>query len=253
MDKIMKALCLIFLFSLNAWSFDHEHSLFKVVLKKNLSRRGQQTFVDYQKLKKDPEELDKYLSDLKGVTKGQYKAWTQEEKLAALINGYNAWTLKLIIEHYPVSSIKKIGSIFRSPWEKKFITWLGEEVSLDHIEHEVIRKDFSEPRIHFALVCAAMGCPPLQEEPYRASALSVQLEKASSNFLTDRDENRYTIKDHVIELKVSNIFKWYGKDFGTEKDLIKFLVNEMGINDQIKNKKIEISYLNYDWSLNDVR
>ena len=253
MDKIIKVLCLISLLSSNAWSFDHNHSLFKNVLSTYLSRDGLETFVNYKKLKNDSEDLDKYISALKGVTKSQYNTWSEEEKLAVLINGYNAWTIKLILEHYPVSSIKKIGSFFKSPWDIKFINWLGEEVSLDHIEHEVIRKDFKEPRIHFALVCAALGCPPLQEEPYQASKLSEQLKKASSEFLNDQNENRYKVKDDVVELKVSSIFKWYGKDFGSEKELINFLVNEMGIKDKIKTRKVEISHLDYDWGLNDVR
>jgi hypothetical protein len=250
----MKILCfLFFLLSLNAWSFDHTHQHFDNVLRDHVKKVQKQSLVNYKQLQQRPSELDTYIEELSKVSKSEFESWTRDQKLAALINGYNAWTIKLIINHYPVSSIRKIGPFFSTPWKIKFIKWLGEEVSLDEIEHARIRKEYSEPRIHFALVCASRGCPSLQKIPFLHSQLDSQLDRAMNEFLLDESENRYVIKGNEVQLSLSSIFKWYGSDFGSEDDLKKIIIKGMGIDKESKGKKFELNYLDYDWSLNDAK
>lgn len=249
----MKFFFLLALVSINAFSFDHDHKIFAEVLSEHVTRRGAQTLVDYKAIKHNSTRLDAYITTLGKVTKQEYSSWSEDEKLAALINGYNAWTIKHITNHYPVSSIRKIGGLFSSPWKMEFIDWLGDKVHLDHIEHDVIRKDFQEPRIHFALVCAAMGCPTLQEEPFTAAKLEEQLRKASKEFLNDPTENRSRVTGNTVKLSLSSILKWYGSDFGNEKDLKTYVLNEMGLAEVAKGKEVEIDYLDYDWSLNEAK
>jgi hypothetical protein len=240
-------------FSAFAWSFDHDHTSLTQLLSNSVVRHGHQTLVNYKLIKKDPSKLNKYIKGLSEITKEEFTSWSRDKQLAVLINGYNAWTIQLIIKHYPVSSIKNIGSLFTSPWEKKFIQWLGDEVSLDYIEHELIRKNYDEPRIHFALVCAAMGCPPLREEAYKASNLNSQLSDASKNFINDKSENRYEIKKDKLILYVSSLFDWYGKDFGSRENLINYITEAMSIKNKIQYKTVTVNFLDYDWSLNEVK
>lgn len=249
----MKVLFLSIFITAHAWGFDHGHTKFIEVLGKNVVRKGSQTLVNYKAIKKDPVKLKQYLQELSTVTKKEYQGWSKDEKLAALINGYNAWTIQLIVDNYPVSSIKKIGPFYSTPWKKEFISWLGEKRSLDDIEHGIIRKEFNEPRIHFALVCAALGCPTLQEKPFVASKLESNLKKASDEFLQDTSKNIHVISGDEVLLNVSSIFKWYGEDFGPQEALITYITKGMGISDKVNGKKIKLDYLEYNWSLNDVK
>ena len=212
-----------------------------------------QSLVNYKALKENPAELDRYIKELSEISKKEFDSWSGDQKLSTLINGYNAWTIRLILDHYPVTSIKKIGPFYSSPWKLKFIKWLGLEVSLDEIEHERIRKVFSEPRIHFALVCASISCPSLQKLPFLPSELNTQFDQAMDEFFTDHSKNNSKVSNETLNLFVSSIFKWYGSDFGTEKQLVKTILKRMGIEDQAKDKKIKIEYLNYDWSLNEAK
>lgn len=249
----MKLIAFILLICQQTWAFDHDHRTYGELLSRHVKRNGAQTLVDYGAIKKDPSQLRTYVAALSKVTEKEYQQWTEEQKLAALINGYNAWTIELIVENYPVKSIKKIGPFYSTPWKQEFIEWLGEKVSLDDIEHETIRKKFKEPRIHFALVCAAMGCPTLQEKPFRASELEGQLKKASSEFLNDRNKNNYAIQGEELVLNLSSIFKWYGGDFGTEEQLRNYILEEMNLVDEAKGKQVKVNYLDYDWGLNDAK
>ena len=164
-----------------AAAVDHSHQLFGQVLDQFV-RGG---LVDYAKLKADPKDLTRYLDELASVPKSEFEKWEQPEQLAFLINLYNAQTLKLVIEHYPVKSIKKIGNILKGPWDQRVVRLWGETVTLNTLEHEILRKDYDEPRIHFALVCAAHGCPPLRKEPYVAERLNSQLEDQGRAFFSN--------------------------------------------------------------------
>ena len=247
---------LLFIFPVSLPAFDHDHSEYDQLLSEVVITRDVQTDVDYARLKFQQDRLDDYLTSLEAVTAQEYQSWNKDQQLAFLINAYNAFTLKLIVMNYPgISSIRDLGGlIFSSPWERKFFTLFGNESSLDYIEHKIIRKDFDEPRIHFAVNCASRGCPPLQPEAFSSGKLEQQLEQATRQFLKDRERNRYD-KDRKI-LEISSIFKWYKADFekasGTiEKFIAPYITDDPEIRTLIENRAAGVKYLEYDWSLND--
>jgi len=229
-------------------TFDHSHRLLNDVLSKYVVTSAHQSSVRYQALKNSPNVLRQYLAQVSNVTKKQYQGFSENEKLAFLINAYNAFTLELIIQHYPVDSIKDIGGWFSSPWKKDFFRLFGQKHTLDDIEHEMIRKWFDEPRIHFALVCAARSCPPLKAAPYIAPTLDTQLSEAAENFLNDSERNRLDSNSNTLYL--SSIFKWYGSDFNSKYGSAKNYVARFY---DVEPNKLSISYLTYDWSLNDAK
>ena len=245
--------------------FDQQHKQYDQLLKKYVSATadGFSTVVDYKSVKKNVSQLDGYLSALQSVSTQTYAGWSREEKLAFLINAYNAWTLKLIVNHYPgIISIKDIGSFFQSPWSKSFIPLLGKQRSLDEIEHEMIRGDklFSDERIHFAVNCASIGCPALRNEAYTADLLEQQLDSQTRQFLSDKSRNRAS--DDTIYL--SKIFSWYEEDFSKGWNGISSLAvflerysSALGLNEKqlvtLKNNQFDIEYLDYDWALNELK
>jgi len=232
---------------LSAWAFDHTHNEWNVILKKYLVTTKHTSNVKYKELKESPEKLDRYLTSLSNVNKEDFGKWNKAQRLSFLINAYNAFTWKHIINHYPVDSIKDIGSLFSSAWKKKFIKIFGEKQHLDYLEHTLIRENFDEPEIHFALVCAAKGCPPLLEIAYNEKNLRSNFAEAAKRFLTDSSKNNYDSEKN--QLNISPIFKWYGDDFekkhgSFENYLMKFY--------KIAPKKApKIKYLDYDWDLNE--
>ncbi|MDD4976384.1 MAG: DUF547 domain-containing protein [Bacteriovorax sp.] len=238
----------------NASSFDHSHSNWTAILKNNVVFKGNSSSVNYSDLKQTPGPLNLYLQSLESVSMSEFSTFNESQKLAFLINTYNAFTIKLIIDHYPVKSIKDIGSVFSSPWKKKFFKLFNEEISLDQIEHNKIRNHFKEARIHFALVCASKGCPALLNEAYIATKLHQQLENSSKLFLRDLSRNQFNKEKLTLEL--SPIFKWYGEDFkkyyGSIKEFIANLMyDDRSIQELIKNNKTEVKFTDYDWSLNE--
>lgn len=242
----------------SAESFDHAHAAWDEILQTYVVDHGAYSEVKYPQLKQTGgDKLNAYLHSLSSISAKQFDQWGQAQRLAFLINAYNAFTLKLIVDHYPVDSIKDIGSFFRSPWKIKFFTLLGEETHLDHIEHELIRgRDYAEPRIHFALVCASVGCPKLQAQAYTAERLESMLQDAASTFLRDTTRNRYDAAGNTLYL--SSIFKWYGEDFAVksgsvEKFVAAYMTNDPQQRQRIVSKEVDVEFLDYDWSLNEVR
>ena len=146
-------------FAAKTWTFDQSHSRFDRVLKKFVK----DGLVDYAGLKANPGELRRYLDELSTPSEMDFGRWMEKEQLAFLINLYNATTLRLIVDHYPVKSIKDIGNLWKGPWDQPVVRLFGRKVTLNTIEHDILRKNYEEPRIHFALVCAARGCPPLRD------------------------------------------------------------------------------------------
>lgn len=253
-----------------AAKFDHSHSIANKVLKKYVVVKGPISQVNYEGLKKDAHDLNEYLKSIQMVSKDEFMKFSKEQQLAYLINAYNLYTLKLIIEHYPLKSIKDIGSLFSNTWSKKF-DWLklfGEKVSLDNIEHDMIRekKDdlsnkivkvkFAEPRIHFAVNCASIGCPMLMNEAFTASNLEANLEKATNLFLSDPVRNRYDAKEKKLYL--SHIFDWYGSDFekysgGVFKFVATRITQDPAAQKLIAEGKADREWTEYDWNLNKVQ
>jgi len=211
-----------------------EHSAWDALLKMHVDQEGH---VNYKGFIKDAAKLDSYL-DL--LSKQQpNKSAHKNEVLAYWINAYNAFTVKLIIDNYPIKSIKAIGG----PWDKKFIPLSKKTVSLNYIEHEILRK-MKEPRIHFGIVCASISCPKLLNEAFTPSNVDVQLTTATKAFLADPSKNN--LSEQRIEL--SNIFKWFAKDFKQDGSLIDFLNSYATIQISAKAKK---SFKDYNWNLNE--
>jgi hypothetical protein len=229
----------------NPDSMPTSHQLFDQLLKKYVNNEG---LVNYVELKKDRPSLKAYLATLEKNAPNE--KWSKNEQLAYWINAYNAYTLDLILEYYPVESVKDIGSKIQIPfvntaWDKKFINIAGETYDLNNIEHGIIRKCFDEPRIHFALVCAAMSCPRLRNEAYTAEKLELQLTQAAKDFLSDKSKNDFK---NANEVNLSKIFSWFGGDFNNESSLIEYLNNYAPIK---LNENADINYKDYDWVLNE--
>jgi Protein of unknown function, DUF547 len=241
-------------------SYDHNHTLYNKVLQQFV-KNGQ---VDYAELKKNPQPLERYLFKINRVDKQQFNKWQKNQQLALLINLYNAATLKLIIDNYPVTSIKKIGTVFKGPWDQPVVKLFDTTITLNHLEHQIIRKRYNEPRIHLALVCAAKGCPPLRNEAYIAEKLDEQLNDQTKQFLSNRLNFKINRQAKVVYL--SPIFKWYGNDFRlshtpekgynglnkTDQAVVNFCSLYLSASEQkfLSAGDYSIKFLNYDWSLN---
>lgn len=222
-----------------------DHSNFDHILKTYVDTLGN---VDYQGLSAEREQLDQYLSLITNNPPND-EHWSKNDQMAYWINAYNAFTLQLILDHYPVKSIKDIGSkiqipFVNTPWDIKFIK-IGEETyDLNNIEHNILRKNFNEPRIHFAIVCASYSCPKLRREAYTGAQLDDQLTEQARNFLSDPNKNSITQN----ELEISKIFSWFKGDFTKGQTLIEFLDQYVDI--QI-DPKARIKHMDYIWTLND--
>ncbi|MFZ2447994.1 MAG: DUF547 domain-containing protein [Syntrophobacteraceae bacterium] len=202
--------------------------------------------VDYRGLKTEERTLDEYLGLIEQTKTGDLPP---KEQLAFYINAYNACTLKLVLGGYPgVKSIKELGGVFSSPFKKKICKIDGRPLSLDEIEHEIIRPRFKDPRVHFALNCASKGCPPLASGPYRGAALDGWLDEAARAFVND--PSRYRLDGG--KLSVSMIFKWYAPDFGDGAlgFIRKYADGDLGRTLTAGGDRIKVGYLDYDWSLN---
>ncbi|NIR43547.1 MAG: DUF547 domain-containing protein [Gemmatimonadetes bacterium] len=256
-----------------AQAFDH--SLLDSVLV-NYVQAGR---VDYATLKVDREPLDRYLAQVAAVTPERFDDWSRSEQIAFLINAYNAYTLETVVDHYPIEGsgfFKKLTDPKRFGFPENSIrhidgvfdgiehTVAGRRMTLDDIEHGTLRAEYNEPRIHFALVCAAVSCPPLREEAYRGDRLDAQLDEQGQRFLGDPRLNRFEIERGRIEL--SKIFDWFGEDFAQfADDSIAYGGDEevMGVLafvsrylrprtvEFIEGGDYEVGFLSYDWTLND--
>jgi Protein of unknown function, DUF547 len=244
-------------------AFDHSHTEFTALLKKHVAwnETNTTTNVDYAGFKKDHAALKSYTKKLSDIKEAEFKTWSVNEQRAFLINAYNAYTVELIVSKYPnLKSIKDLGSLLSSPWSKPFFNLLGQKRSLDDVEHKLLRgaKNFNEPRIHFAVNCASIGCPALRHEAFKASTLEAQLEEQTKRFLSDRTRNRFDKSEDVMFL--SSIFDWYGADFSkgpNAKNLSEFLsryAGTLGLSNgekmRLQKSGIDIEFLDYDWSLN---
>lgn len=235
----------------SAMAFDHSHNEWNAIVIHSVTWTGSTSTVNYKELKANSRGLNQYLKTISEVKNSDFEQWTRDQQLAFLINAYNAWTVKLILDHYPVNSIKDIGGIFSSPWKNKFFKLFGNQTSLDGIEHEKIRPLYNEPRVHFSLVCASKGCPGLRAEAFKADKLSEQLEDSTRRFLNDTSRNRYDSTGK--EFQLSSIFKWYKDDFIKAKGSVQsFVLPYMeSIKGHTPTTSAPIKYLDYDWSLNE--
>jgi hypothetical protein len=229
--------------------------------------------VNYRALKADPQDLNGYVQALGKLQRSDYDQWQEQAKIAFWLNAYNGLTLKAIINHYPIkssffksriypkNSIRQISGV----WDKITHKVMGEDMTLEHIEHKILRAKFKEPRIHMALVCAAMSCPHLRNEPYVGTQLDAQLDDQSNRFLSSRSKLKITRMDKVIHL--SPIFKWFAQDFlsqnappqaiGTHSKenqaVLHFIAGYLNEPYQkfLTAGDYKLKYLDYDWSLNE--
>jgi hypothetical protein len=221
-----------------------DNRLYAELLKKYV-RAGK---VNYAGFKKEEAKLDRYLEILENVDPA---GLPRNEQFAFYVNAYNAWTIKLILSGYPdVTSIKDLGSLLKSPWKKKIVRIDGKVISLDHVEHEILRPRYGDPRVHFAINCAAKSCPPLRPEPFSGAILDQQLDDSTRSFIND--PKSYRLEDN--ELYVSRIFKWFSEDFNDDiyGFFLKYATGDLAEELEAKAGRIVVKYLHYDWSLNGI-
>jgi hypothetical protein len=249
---------------------DFSKEKYAQVLRNHVDEKG---LVDYRTLKKNRKDLDDFLVAVEKLEVTVYQRWTDERKISLWIDVYNALTLKVILDHYPIkssflkslkypkNSIRQISGV----WDKITFPVMGEEMTLDHIEHEILRPEFQEPRIHMALVCAAMSCPPLRQEPYEGEMLREQLDDQTRRFVSGRKGLLIDKEDNRVYL--SSIFKWYGEDFigiyepksgypglnQKERAVLSFISQYLPDEDRkyLKDGFYKVKYLDYDWTLNE--
>lgn len=242
------------------------HAPFDRLLQQHVrwNAEGTASTVDYLALANDQAALTTYLDALATVPSRTYETWPLASRQAFLINAYNAQTLALVLTGGPdLQSIKDLGGWFSSPWKQRFFTLLGSERSLDELEHALLRgaPEFAEPRIHFAVNCASIGCPALRPEAYSGASLDAQLEDQTRRFLRDRSRNRVDLA--AGELVVSKIFAWYAEDFALgfrgSRSVAEFLAlyaEELApdvataLRAALADDTLEIEYSTYDWALN---
>lgn len=220
------------------------HGLWNELMKAHVNDQG---WLDYQGIQKDKDILEDYLRILENSHPNP-QTWSEKERLAYWINAYNAYTVKLVLDHYPVNSIKDIKkgiAFINSVWDIEFINIEGQQYSLTNIEHGILRPKFDEPRIHFAINCASYSCPVLRNEAFVAERLDEQLADAAKQFLNDYRRNRISSESPQL----SKIFSWFKGDFTKEGSLISFINEHSGSQRIDADAKIE--FLDYDWRLND--
>ena len=221
------------------------HRLFDELLKRHVTDEG---LVNYQGFMTDSVQLTAYIELLSNNAPNDSN-WSEDDQMAYWINLYNAATIDLVLKHYPVESIKDIGSSIQvpfvnTPWDIQFIEIAGKQYDLNNIEHNILRKKWAEPRIHFAINCASYSCPELRREAYEGALLQRQLDEQARAFIND--DFRNDITEQSAEL--SKIFDWFSGDFGKLMPLRDF-INQYA--DQKISEETKITYKEYNWKLND--
>ena len=271
---LFAAIALLVAASAAAQGFDHSHAAWNALLRKHvvLVDGGKASQVRYAGFRQDRAALKGYLDSLSKVPQSQFDSWSKPQRMAFLINAYNAFTVEKILTRYPdIKSIWDFGKVFGNPFKDRFFTLLGREFTLDVIEHETLRKPgaYDEPRVHFAVNCASVGCPMLREEAYVAPRLEAQLEEQARRFLSDRSRNRYDAA--AGRLEVSRIFDWFREDWtsgyrgfeGTNAPIqsreqyfaayAALLADSPEHRKVIEERRAPLQFLDYDWTLNDAR
>ena len=241
-------------FCTSAGALDHSHAQWDALLKKHVVvlEGGKASRLRYAAMAQDRAALQGYLAELSAVKAAEFGRWTREQQIAFLFNAYNAFMVEKVLTRYPdIKSVWDFGKLFGNPFKDAFFQLLDQKRSLDWIEHENLRKKYQEPRVHFALNCASIGCPMLREEAYVGVRLERQLEEQAARFLSDRTRNRLA----GGRLEVSRIFDWYKEDF--EPRAAYFARYAGALADDAEGRarvaagKAPLSFLDYDWTLND--
>jgi hypothetical protein len=229
----------------------NEFSNWDVLLKKYVALKTIEGIplyaVNYQALGKDP-LYKTVIADLEKASVAVSK--TQEEKLAFWINAYNIMAVKMVLDHYPVKSIKDAGGLFATVWKLNVGTVGEKERTLNEIEHDILRK-MGEPRIHVAIVCASLSCPDIRPEAYTPERLHEQLADQMRVFLANPQKG-LQVDEVKQRLYLSSIFKWFAEDFETKGGVRRFLAEYVPERPAgfLRNDKFRMSYLDYNWNLN---
>ena len=255
-------LVLVLLLGSNQMLIAFDHSAWDKLLRENVIviNGGQVTQVDYDGFLRQRSELKEYLKSLSEIPKADFNEWDKSRQLAFLINAYNAWTIELVLTRYPkLRSIRQIGLLPISAWRKDIVELFNTKYSLDEVEHGMIRAEgiYNEPRIHFAVNCAAIGCPALRPEAFVGEKLEEQLEESTKLFLADKTRNY----SDGGKLYISSVFDWYGEDFekgwqgiNSVAQFLYLYAEELRLDEEMKEKlftnQLELHYLKYDWNLN---
>ena len=246
----------LLLLASKALAFDHSHAAWTALLKKHvvLLDGGNASRLQYSAMAQERPVLQDYLQGLARVSEPEFNAFSRPDQMAFLINAYNGHTVEKVLTRYPnLKSIWDFGRFFSNPFRDPFFSLLGARMTLDTLEHEILRKRYPDPRIHYAVNCASIGCPMLREEAYVGIDLENQLEEQARRFLSDRTRNRA----RGGRLEVSKIFDWFKEDF---EPLEAYFVPYAALlsadpRDQqlVRERKASLRFLDYDWSLNDSR
>jgi len=213
-------------------------SIFDSLLQKNVDKTGR---VDYQSLKNNETLLDNYLAYIQNNE--PTKEWSSNKKKAFWINTYNAYTIKIILNNYPLKSIRDIKIDGKTAWKIPFVKVGQKRYTLDQIEHEILRKKFNDPRIHVGINCASVSCPRLWNFAFTEDNIASSLDNLMKVFINDTTRNKIS-KNNVA---LSEIFNWFSKDFIKNGTIISYLNTYAAIK---ISEKASIKYLTYDWSLN---
>ena len=232
MKQLLTYVLTLCLWTISAQKMDH--SEWTKILQLHVSESGK---VNYKEFNSNRESLENYLDNL--ANHAPNKNWSNAETKAYWINAYNAYTIQLILDNYPLKSIKDLND----PWSQTFFKINGKMMSLNTIEHKILRP-MGDPRIHFAIVCASESCPKLLNVAYAAETLNIQLDQAARDFINDASKNSIT----ASKITISKLFKWFKSDFPKGEAFINYLntYSTLKINPETK-----INYQNYNWSLNE--
>lgn len=230
---------LFFLLLIVAFQSQAQTETFDNLLKKHVSEDG---FVNYVEMKKDKAKLDSFITYLS--TTKPASSWSDNKNKAFWMNAYNAYTLKLILENYPVKSIMKINKKGKTAWKIPFAVVGGETYTLDHIENQILRVKYFDPRIHVGVNCASGSCPKLANFAFTEDNVDAKLESLMKIFINDTTRNLLSFK----KVQISSIFDWYKQDFSKEGSVIDY-INKYA--ETPVKPKAKIGYLKYDWSLNE--
>ena len=238
----------------SAQGFDHAHRAWDALVKKHVVviDGGKASRVAYAGMAAERAALRRYLDSLSAVRQSDFDSWASSQQMAFLINAYNAFTVEKILTRYPnIGSIWDFGKLFGNPFKDPFFVLLEGKRSLDWIEHDQLRRRYREPRIHYAVNCASIGCPMLREEAYVAPRLEAQLEAQAGRFISDRTRNRM----RAGRLEVSRIYEWFKEDFEPRAQYFaryaELLADHPNERRAIAEGKAPLRFLDYDWSLND--
>ncbi len=234
----MKKILLLFVTILTCSQINAQTSIFNDLLQKHVSNDG---FVDYKSFKTDKPKLETYIAYLEKTTPDN--SWSANKQKAFWINAYNAYTINLILENYPLKSIMDIKKDGKTAWKIPFAKVGGKTYTLDHIEHEILRKKLFDPKIHVGVNCASGSCPKLGNVAFTEENVEAELTKLMKAFVNDPTRNKLGKK----KVQISEIFNWFEVDFTKNGSVIDYL-NKYSETEIKSNAKI--SYLKYDWSLN---